>query len=135
MTYSLEALKKKVKHIGLLYGIAISDMALLGGSMSVLRDELEDCDRVTILLPSEIYDRIKGRKEIKRNRLAGGFELMVSEKVDGAIFYRADERYVSGIQTETIEGLNCYTEESNTRHISICRKIAVAKKQQKLARV
>lgn len=132
-TYTLEKIKAKIKQLSLMYAMNEFDMVLLGCSSNVMKEELEDCERLEIKLPTEDYDRLKKHKEFSNGIIIGDYEYMTSAKFPGIVFYRGSEKYTGYVKIYRCNGLYCYTEESNCKHKKLLSMIDSKIKAQRKA--
>lgn len=119
MSYTLDKIKNKIKQMCLMYAVDDFNMVLLGCSSNVMKEHLEDCERIEIKLPTDDYDRLKKHREFSNGIIIGDFEYMTSTKFPGVVFYRGSEKYTSYVKISRCNELYCYTEESNCKHTKL----------------
>lgn len=130
MAYTLEKIQAKIKQLSLMYAVEDFNLVLLGKSSNVMKEHVEDCDRIEVKLLKEDYDRLKKHKEFSNGIIVGDFEYMTSKKFPGIVFFRGSDKYTGYVKTSRCNNVYCYTEESNVKHAKVM--YLVRKKQKEI---
>jgi len=132
MSYSLVKIKTKIKQLSLMYAVDDFNLVLLGDASNVMKEHLDECERIEIKLPKEDYDRLKKHREFSNGILVGDFEYMTSSKFPGIVFFRGSDKYTGYVKISRCNEVYCYTEESNAKHNKVL--YLIRKKQTEVRR-